>query len=274
MRYEPTENALAARAREAADSSKLVEHISTQRKFQIENFLGNDPKVYDIEKKFGKYLAVPIDVPKFELDDPEHFKDWYFKHAIKPVKQNGDYVAQVTGPEFSPFYSVDLIQKVGDDWDLNMHTDEFKKEFPKLWQQFHESLPVKDILTLNLWSSVQTFSEHRDSAEMWDGPNSFRIPLYDENPESTLYVMDNPTKPYNVEDTFFLPQLEETNTYMWNNLRCVHGSVKNDNYSKILAVVIAIVDLEQYETVLNRSIEKYKDHCLVSKYTIDNYVNV
>ena len=272
MEYIPTENALAARRREAEDSSKLVEHISAERKFQLANFMSGDPRVLDVEKRFGKYLAVPLDVPKFEFDDPEHFKDWYFKHAIRPVKQKGDYVADVTG--ISPFYSIDLIQEIGDDWNLNMQTENFKKEFPHIWQQFHEALPVKKILTLNLWSSVQTFSEHRDSAEMIDCPNSFRIPLYDENPESTLYVMDNPTMPYKVEETHFLPKLEETNTYMWNNLRCMHGSVKDENYLKILAVCVAIVNVEDYIDVMSRSVEKYKDHCLVSKYEIGNYVNV
>lgn len=272
MEYYPSDNALKARDREAQDSSKLVEHISSERKFQLEHYFGNDPRAYGIEEKFGKYLAVPLDVPKFELDDPEHFKDWYFKHAIRPVKQKGDYVAQVTG--YSPFYSVDLIQEVGEDWNLNMQTENFKKEFPHLWQQFHEALPVKHILTLNLWSSVQTFSEHRDSAEMIDCPNSFRIPLYDENPESTLYVMDNPTKDYKVGDTHFLPKLEETNTYMWNNLRCMHGSVKDENYSKILGVCVALVDLDEYVEVMSRSVEKYKDYCLVSDYKLEDYVNV
>jgi len=272
MEYIPTENALRAREREKQDSLKLVEHISSQRKFQLEHFMGGDPRMLDVEKQFGKYLAVPLDIPKFEFDDPEHFKDWYFKHAIRPVKQKGDYVAQDTG--YSHFYSVDLIQEVGDDWNLNMQTENFKKEFPHIWQQFHEALPVTKILTLNLWSSVQTFSEHRDSAEMVDCPGGFRIPLYDENPESTLYVMDNPTKPYSVGEPFFLPKLEETNAYVWNNLRCMHGSVKDENYSKILAVCVAIVDIEKYVDVMSRSVEKYKDYCLVSSNTLENYVDV
>lgn len=272
MEYIPTKNALAARERETKDSSKLIEHISTQRKFQLEHYFGGNPKMLELEKKYGKYLMVPLAVPMFELPDPDHFKKWYFDHAIRPVKQKGDYVADVTG--YSPFYSVDLVQKVGEDWNLNIQKDSFVKEFPHLWQQFYDVLPCDDLLTINLWSSVETFSEHRDSAEMWDGPNSFRIPLYDENPESTLYVMDNPTKPYKVEDTHWLPRLPDTNTYMWNNLRCMHGSVKAEPHQKILAVIIGLVNPDRYDEVMSKSVEKYKNFILESKYQITDYVDV
>jgi hypothetical protein len=272
MEYQPTENALAARERESKDTSKLIEHISTQRKFQLEHFMGNDPKAFELEKNFGKYLALPIDIPKFDVGDPEKFKDWFFKNSIRPTKQKGDYVADVTG--YSPFHSVDLIQEIGEDWNLNLQTENFKKEFPHIWQQFYDELPVSKILTLNLWSSVQSFSEHRDSAEMIDCPSSFRITLYDENPEGTLYVMDNPTKPYSVGETYFLPKLEETNTYMWNNLRCMHGSVKDDNYTQIMDVCVALVDIDRYTEIVSRSVEKYKDHTLVSENKLENYVDV
>lgn len=272
MEYIPSENALNVRKNEEQDSSKLVEHLSTQRKFQLEHYFKNDPRMFEMEKKYGKYLMVPLAIPKFELEDPDHFVDWFFKHSIRPVKQKGDYVAPDKG--FSPFYSVDLIQEVGDDWNLNMQTDNFKQEFPKLWDQFHETLPVQKILTLNLWSSVWDFNEHRDSAEMWDCPNSFRIPLYDENPSNTLFVMDNPTVDYKVEETHFLPTLEDTNTFMWNNLRCMHGSRKTEEHKKIMAVVIALVDPDKYDTLMSASVEKYKDYVLESKYQITDYVNV
>jgi hypothetical protein len=37
MEYVPSENALAARERESNDSAKLVEHLSSERKFQLEH---------------------------------------------------------------------------------------------------------------------------------------------------------------------------------------------------------------------------------------------
>lgn len=272
MIYTPTDNALLARERDRTDPSQLIKYISDNRKFQIENYFKNDPKVYEIEKKYGKYLMVPLALPIFELPDKEHFMHWWKKYAIRPTKQKGDYVASVTG--YSPFESIDIIQKIGEDWNLNMQTDNFKKEFPHLWQQVYDQLPVDDILVFNLWSAVQTFSEHRDSAEMIDCPNSFRILFYDENPENSLYVFDNPTKPYHCEETTFLPNVPTTNTYMWNNLRCMHGSVYDPNYKKVLGVIVGLVNPDKYDEVMSRSVETYKDYCLVSKNEIENYVDL
>jgi hypothetical protein len=270
--YILTDNSLASRQRETADSSQLRTHLSAQRKFQIDNFLNNDPKVLELEKKYGKYLLVPLALPVFEVPDPEHFLHWWKQYAIRPIKQKGDYVASVTG--YSPFESIDLIQKIGDDWNLNLQTDNFIKEFPHLWQQFHELLPCKDFLYFNLWSSMQGFPEHRDSAEMIDAPASFRIKLYDENPVETLFVVDNPTSPYTNEPTQFLPQVEGTNSYMWNNLRVKHGSIYDPKYKKILAVIAGLVDFDQYQELLDKSTSVYKDSCITSKYSIENYVNI
>jgi hypothetical protein len=272
LKYVPTENALREREKERNDPSRLIDYLTTSRETQIKQFFNNDPVINELEKKYGKYLLVPLAVPLFELPDEDHFMHWWKTHSIRPVKQKGDYVADVTG--YSPFESVDLIQEIGDDWNLNMQTDNFKKEFPKLWQQFNESLPVSRLLVLNMWSAVQTFSDHRDSAELFDFPGSFRIKLYDENPENSLFVFDNPTKPYHCEEPTFLPNLPTTNTYMWNNLRVKHGSVYDPQYKKILGIGIGLIDPKRYDEVMGRSVELYKDHCLVSKNSLENYVDI
>jgi len=41
-----------------------------------------------------------------------------------------------------------------------------------------------------------------------------------------------------------------------------------------MAVVIALVDPDKYDTLMSTSIEKYKDYVLESKYQITDYVNV
>lgn len=272
MKYTPTQNALAARERFKNNSIDLIKYISDNRKLQLEQYFNNNPKLYELEKKYGKYLMVPLALPVFEVPDREHFMHWWKQYAIRPTKQQGDLVASNTGN--SPFESIDLVQKVGNDWNLNLQTENFKKEFPYLWQQFYDQLPCDDILTLNLWSAVETFSEHRDSAEMFDCPNSFRINLYDENPENSLYVFDNPTKPYQIEEPTFLPNLPTTNTYMWNNLRCMHGSVYDPKYKKVLAAVIGLINPNKYDEVMTRSIATYKEHCLISNNELENYVDL
>lgn len=272
MIYIPSPNSLAAREKEKINSSELVNYLTSNRKYQTSHYFNNDPKIFEIERKYGKYLLVPLALPLFEVPDKEHFMYWWRKHAIRPVKQKGDYVASVTN--YSPFESIDLVQKIGDDWNLNLQTENFKKEFPYLWQQFYDLLPCDDLLVINLWSSIQEFPEHRDSAELIDCPNSFRIKLYDENPEETLFVFDNPTKPYHCEQPTFFPRLPTTNSYMWNNLRVMHGSVYDPRYKKVLAVIIGLINLERYNSVLTESINVYEKHCLVSKYSLENYVNI
>lgn len=272
MKYIPSENALTAREQHYNDSSKLLNHLSSQRKFQLDHFLKNNPKAFEIEQKYGKYLLVPLAVPLFEIPDKDHFMTWWEAHAIRPTKQKGDYVASDLG--ISPFESVDLLQEIGDDWNLNLQTESFKKEFPKLWQQFNDSFPCDKLYSINLWSSVQPFTEHRDSAEMVDFPASFRVKLYDENPEETLFVFDNPSNPYTCEEPTFLPRLPSTNTYVWNNLRTMHGSVYDQKYKKILAVVAGQVNLDRYDELLSRSTAIYKDNCLISKHSLENYVNI
>lgn len=272
MKYIPSENSLKARERERLDSSELVKYISSNRKHQIETYFNNDPKILEVERKFGKYLLVPLALPVFEVPDREHFMHWWKKYAIRPTKQKGDYVASVTG--YSPFESIDLVQKIGDDWNLNLQTDNFKKEFPHLWQQFNEFLPFDKILSLTLWSSFTEFKEHRDPGELIDIPMSVRIMLYDTNPEETLYIYDNPTKPYNCEDIVQVARAPGTNSRAWNNLRVKHGSVYDPRYKKIMAITTGVVNPERYEQLMTTSINTYKDYCVVSKYSLENYVNI
>ena len=271
MKYIPSEKSLALREQTKADVNKLIAHLSAQRKLQL-GILGNTEKFLELERKYGKYLMVPLALPVFELPDTDHFLSWWKQYAIRPVKQHGDYVVPDTG--YSPFETIDLVQKIGNDWNLNFQTDNFKKEFPKLWQQFHDQLPCDDLLVINLWSSVQTFPEHRDSAEMIDSPNSFRIKLYDENPEETLFVADNPLRPYHNEEATFLPRLEGTNSYMWNNLRLQHGSIFVPPHRKILAVITGLVNPDRYDELLAKSIATYGQYCLVSNYSLENYIDL
>jgi hypothetical protein len=271
LQYIPNERALAHREKEQADS-QLRDHLTHQRRDQIKNVFNSDPRLFEAEKKYGKYLLVPLALPIFEVPDSDHFMYWWKKYAIRPVKQHGDYVASGTG--YSPFESIDLVQKVGNDWNLNLQTDNFKQEFPYLWQQFYDQLPCDDLLVINLWSSVQPFTEHRDSAEMIDAPNSFRIKLYDENPEETLFVFDNPITPYRCEEPVFFPRIPTTNSYMWNNLRVKHGSVYVPGYKKVLAVIVGLVNPDRYESLMKKSIETYSEYCVQSNYNIENYVDV
>jgi hypothetical protein len=103
---------------------------------------------------------------------------------------------------------------------------------------------------------------------------SFRIKLYDENPEETLYFLENTTKPYEHGKDTQIRSVPGTNSWAWNNLRVKHGSVYNPGYKKFLVISTGIVDPKKYETLMDKSINLYKDYCVVSENSLGNYVNV
>lgn len=266
-------NLINFREEEKKNPTELIQFLSKVRNEQLTTFCShNINEMKELERKFGKYLFVPLALPVFELPDKDHFFHWWDRHAIKPQKVVSEHLSPETG--YSSAEAVDLIEKFKHYWTPNMQTDSFVKEFPKLWQQFNDLLPIDNILTLHLWSSFKPFTEHRDPGEVVDIPMSFRIKLYDENPEETLYIFDNPTKPYSCGEDIQIPRVPNTNSWVWNNLRVKHGSVYTPGYKKILVIATGVINVERYEELMNTSIDTYKDYCVVSKYSLENYIDV
>jgi hypothetical protein len=271
--YIPNSKTLIERENERNNANNLVKHISATRREQLEIFTNNDPRVVEAERKYGKYLFVPLALPIFELPDQEHFLSWWKDNMYIAKKLDGDAV--MSGYGIEPFETVDLITEIGNQWwEKNNKSESFQKEFPQLWQQFNENLPCTKLLRLTLWSSRYEIQEHRDSAEMVDMPVSFRIKLYDENPSESLYLLENTLQPYTNGTPHMLPRAPNTNSFVWNNLRIKHGSVFNPNYRKILAFAVGFLDIEKYTQLLETSINNYEDYCITSENSIENYVNI
>ena len=273
IKIERSPNLIKFREEEKENPAELIKFLSTVRHEQLTTFCShNIDQMKALEQKFGKYLFVPLALPMFEFPEKEHFFHWWNTHAIRPQKTVSEHLSPETG--YSSAESVDLIEKVKHYWTPNMQTDSFIKEFPKLWQQFNDLLPIDNILPLHLWSSYKPFTEHRDPGEVIDMPISFRIKLYDENPEETLYFFDNPTQPHVYGEDTIVPTAPNTNSWVWNNLRIKHGSVYNSEYKKILVIATGVINAERYEELMDTSISTYKDRCVLSKYSLENYVDV
>jgi hypothetical protein len=262
------------RNEEERDPTKLINFLSNTRTDQLRTLFGhNTAEILELEKKYGKYLYVPLALPVFEMPEKDHFFSWWKERSIVPSKIGDSHVSPGTG--YASAESVDLIDTSGISfWTANKQTDSFIKEFPILWQQFNDLLPMSNIIALRLWSSFIPFTEHRDHGELIDIPMSFRIKLYDENPEETLYFLENTTKPYEHGKDTQIRSVPGTNSWAWNNLRVKHGSVYNPGYKKFLVISTGIVDPKKYETLMDKSINLYKDYCVVSENSLGNYVNV
>lgn len=247
-----------------------LERISNDRAQWIPTRIGSHQteQWLKLEAKYGKYLYIPLDIPKVQTTS--EFVSWYFDVA-KNIDKVYDDVAGGKN-ELPMFLSVDTRAYERDIWERNVQ--------PNIPERFPELIPALDALPFTgrpdffLWSSTRRVPAHRDQGPWFDLPCSFRIVLYDENPKQTLELSEDPLA--NVEPRFYKPRRisvpSETNTFAWNNLRTKHSS-RYSGLRKILLIVSQqTFDLDQYEDLMERSIAKYSEHAQVSSLDRLNFV--
>jgi hypothetical protein len=229
-------------------------------------------ELIELENLYGKICYLPFDIPRFE--EPK-MVDWFFEKCKSITKQKADIADSYSG--ISLFNSINVYldpsyKNISTIWSVN-EVDNFKETFPHFYQQIHDLLPLKSIPRLNFWQSIKQIAPHRDHASCVDMPNSIRIMLYDENPRSTLYL--NEDSEHAAGDRFYIQPMQDTNTFAWNNLRVTHGSDYDSKYRKILIIFNDfIVDNKKYKTLIDRSLEKYKNELLVSGADISEFCDL
>lgn len=226
----------------------------------------------NLEKEYGKYMFVPLMLPPIQALDKEKFVDWYFSIA-KPVRKIKPDIAGDGKSSYSHFLSVDSPHSISEGiWETNISKDIFKV-FPELVEQIMQ-LPFRVIPHFALWSSTLPINEHRDHGAWLDLPMSFRSMLHDENARSTLYLREDPMVKQ-TPNKFVLPRLNDTNTFVWNNLRTMHGSVHSSDKRKILLIFSnpSIIPAK-FKSLLDVSIDRYKNQLFTSPLDISNFVNL
>lgn len=228
-------------------------------------------ELIELEKEFGKYCFLPLAIPKIQDDN---FVSWFHDHKKAITKIKPDVADTVVG--YTRFNSVNVClddRYIPKDpiWSDNQYPA-FKKDFPLLYQQMMDLLPLKYNPRFSFWNSTGEITPHRDHSFMVDTPNSFRVMIQDENLKDTLYVYEDcetqgPKK--------YVPSLQNTNSFVWNNLRVKHGSDYYPGYSKILLILNTFIpDYKKYSDLLRRSASLYSEHTLVSEKNISNFVNL
>jgi hypothetical protein len=190
---------------------------------------------------WGKYCYIPLDIPKIQS---QNMVEW-FNEKKKPIyKITSDISTKSIG--FSNFDSIDVLptgeseKKHRDSvaWDLNIQKN-FVDLFPDVYKKIMEYFPFKSLDRIRIWSSTKDVGYHRDDYKYTDNPESFRLMLYDENPNQTLGLVTSlPDTNLNKDNIFLLPRIEDTNSFVWNNLRTKHGSVHDSRYKKIILIRI------------------------------------
>ena len=251
------------------DEKELLTKNRTRPYFQIEN-----GSLREIEEKWGKYCFLPLDIPPFS--ESKKIAEWFFQNAKPSLKRKPDIATPRTG--HSGFNAVDIIvDEKKDDTIWEMHTKHnFLEEFPKFHQELLDLFPHVKIPHIRLWQSTGYVIKHRDDYDFRDFPSSFRAMLYDENPKETLYIeeyLPNATSEV-PEKSMPIPRLEESQSFVWNNLRTKHHSVFDSRYRKIILIIPApIIDYKKYDQLLERSLVKYSNYAMVSDHSINDFVN-
>ena len=127
----------------------------------------------------------------------------------------------------------------------------------ELKDQLMEFFPLTDTGLWRMWSSTAKILNHRDDDSLVDCPMAMRVKLYDENLTETLWLRED-EEPWNI---IRLPDLKDTNSFAWNNVRTYHGSEYDPQYKKILWILTLDnnLNVNKYIDLMDRSIDKYKN---------------
>ena len=236
--------------------------------------LEQNHNLVELEKKWGRYCYVPLDIPKFENQE---IVDWFFKKCAPSKKIKADIAASDYNDTLFNAVDVFVQEPLGGDyhiWEINPQQDFFQL-FPEFFKTIQKEFPFEFIGRIIFWSSINDVPPHRDQLEFLDFPHSFRIILHDENPNQTLSLIEHlPDTPDDFTNEFSIPKLEETNSFAWNNLRVKHTSKFIPGHRKIIILLIGQVNKDRYNNLMERSVQKFDQYAFKSNLTLDNWVKI
>ena len=239
--------------------------INQQRKFLKANHPDIFNKGLELEALYGHYNFMVLDLPVFKFDDMDKFHSiWNDLHGLCS-RQRTDIANPYQVDDTPRFRSLDIIENMPDReriWTRNYHN--LNHEFPIFYQMMNDLLPFSSIDYVRLWQSIGEVRMHRDDSWWYfNFPTELRIMIYDDNETGTLKIRPEmvpfDVKPVNLPET--------SNSFSWNNVRCVHGSNKTEGKEKLLACITGTYDLNKLETLFINSKNKYDD---ISSKTIDD----
>lgn len=137
--------------------------------------------------------------------------------------------------------------------------NEVKREFPEILDGL-ALLPLKKIHRAQAWEQLQVSVPHVDSMHPSlkvdiPGPKQMRIMLLNQNIRPTFFVQK--------DNKIFHPKWNEvdTNYFAFCNDHCKHGALYYDKkYRKILCQISGELDIDKYQELLERSIQKYEKY--------------
>ena len=206
-------------------------------------------------------IATPLDIPPLVPDDWNVFWEIWHKNADNLVKTY--FVPQ--NPVSRPvpnnsmlgrndiWFGMDIFQTASSErrtlWQ-SPYVD-ISHSLPKLYQQCI-NLPFSNVRTIRIVKSLKNFSPHAD-----DGLDIWRIRAMLYHPwEEQQWHFSLPDG----NKTIPLSLPKETNWFSYNDKHCWHGTTYNPDREKLLVIVDGLVQ----KSLIEKSIEKYKDFTVTS----------
>jgi hypothetical protein len=243
--------------------------------------LGNLIKLDSVPKLVEKYSgigALPLALPRFELDDAEAFWRVWNNEVVAVERQHIDRgaigkdapVMSFTQWEGLAMYEdATLLSKAA--WNTRISTALATTQHRFLKSVFEE-LPFRRIRSVRLWSANREVKAHYDGnmPPSLDGvlrfPTEIRIMLDDQNPRETFWLTPvakhKPQTQVPEVDKHYVKLPIDTNTFAWNNEDFLHGADFDPQYRKILVVIKGWIDVDRLESLLDQSINKYPEYII------------
>lgn len=239
-------------------------------------------RLYDcprLNEKYKGIVALPLALPKFELDDTEQFWNIWNKEKAIVDRQHidrgaegkiGDVLMTHQQWEGLSMFDIPSLRSAGA-WGTKLSTELVESQ-PKYLKSIFELLPFNKIRSVRFWSNSITIPAHYDGnmPASLDGqmrfPTEIRLMLYNENPKETFYLASATKHTAHTdipeEDRFYVKLPNDTNSFAWNNEDYLHGADYDPRYKKILVVVKGWVHLGRLEKLLDESISKYSEYVI------------
>lgn len=233
-----------------------------------------------LNEKYKGIAALPLDLPKFELDSPAEFWRIWEAEKERVARQNIDRGALGTNNPslehsqwdgLAMYEDLEILKDAA--WKTKISYDLARTQ-PKYMFSIFKKLPFVRIRSIRMWSSNCVIPAHYDGNmpdsldDVMHFPTEIRLMLDDKNPKETFWLCSNkkykPNTKENIpmDDRYYVTLPEDTNTFAWNNEDYLHAADYDPQYRKILVVVKGWVDVARLEELLDRSIAKYPDHVL------------
>lgn len=223
--------------------------------------------------KYESLSWLPLDIPKITFNDYDEFLEIWERESIL-IKKSSDLDESA---EFRGFHITSNALL-----DFNLHDMYVNGKMPKslisegtgytqgrdvvgnwtkklykhkiffnIISHAMKYFPIKYVSNMMIVEPIKDVAPHREQSWVWRCPTEFRIDLYDENTEPTMYVSNIQTG-----ETKYVSLPQDTNSFCWSNGTHVYG-MDYHGKRKFQLIVNGIWTSKGVDNLVSKSLEKY-----------------